>query len=163
MTQNTLANVSSTVFDPEYTGLLGELGNVRSRVEAARITADLSSVAKDVTAALRGPGLMDTDDEDTGRDPVAWADITTYLLRISLALSYGTYDTAGWDEQDDAAEWKALSEAVDRAKFTAAWSPIAAALAEKTVPAEVGAKPRLRRFAVDQTLAVARAVTGANW
>lgn len=160
MPNSTLVKVAGT--DPAYTGLLGELRKATSRVEAARLTVELASVADDLSAALLEVGY-DEADEGTSGDPIAWKDINTHLIRISLALSFGTFDTADCDDLDDTAEWNLLSEADDRAEFAAAWEPIKEQLTARTVPAEGEDKPELREFAVAQVLAVADAVINACW
>jgi hypothetical protein len=155
MSNSTLVQVTSA--DPAYTGYLGELRDAGTRAEAARLTAYLSSVADDLSAALLDIGPVDSADEDTSCDPLAWAEVATQLLRVSLALSVGTLDTADWDDDGDKDDWKRLSDSHTRAAFTAAWLPVKEKLTARA------ARGELRKFAVTQILAVAGAVIGAGW
>ena len=157
-----LATITGST-DPAYNGYLGELRDARTRQEAAQIVSLLASVADGLSKAIMEAGPVEVEDENTNRDPLAWAEVATQLTRMSLALNNGVLEIDSlWDNEDEY-DWQDVSYATNRRQFAAAWSDIKKGLLARTVAGEDGKGPELRPFAVTQVLAVADAVMDARW
>jgi hypothetical protein len=119
---------------------LARLRESTTRELAAEHAQSLARTADHIAAALTGtPGTT----PDTGRDPLAWTDLATYLTRLALALHGGRISPEDrWETSDgDYGEWEDLAAAVTRREFAAAWHPIKEIVQQLAAPVEDGDAP----------------------
>lgn len=140
---------------------LAALRESTSRARAVHHVQALADAAIQIAAGLAGTPEAA---EDTALDPVAWADIATYLLRLAVALAgdtVGPEDTWEFSEADRG-DWEDLAGATSRAEFAAAWYPIREHL-RALAAYENGDGLLLRAFTVTQVTSVAASVIDAHW
>jgi hypothetical protein len=142
-----------------YLTHLDALAGAETRLEAAAHLQSMAAAAGQVAAALAGTPEAAP---DTVRDPLAWTDLATYLIRLAQALHFGErmdfsveFGSEGWDDLAGAA--------VTRTGFAAAWQPMREDLLELAGLSAQDSDPPLRAFTVVQVIRAAAAVTDASW
>ena len=140
---------------------LAALRESTSRARAVHHVQALADAADQIAAGLTGTPEAA---EDTALDPLAWTDIATYLIRLTVALRGGTAgpeDTWEFSEADRG-DWEDLAAAPGRVEFAAAWYPIREHLRALAAYAD-GEGLVLRAFTVAQVTSAAAAVIDAHW
>lgn len=141
---------------------IDDLRTAGSRADAARIVGALAAAADGLSREIIAAGPADPSDEDTARDPLAWAEIATQLTRMSAALNNGVIHVEDMWENELKYEWADLAHTTTRREFAAAWAVIKEKLSAKADSDDSDA-PQLREFAVTQVIAVAAAVMDGRW
>jgi hypothetical protein len=146
---------------------LARLRESRDRGEAVVHALALAGAAGRITAALRG---APPEEADAGTDPLAWADLCTYLTRLGCALGDdGVICPARWeaDEQEafdgDEDAWRDLADAVTPGEFAAAWYPIEQDIRARVASCLHGSPGPLRAFTVGAVIQAAAAIIDAPW
>jgi len=148
---------------------LARLREATSRNKAAEYANSLAAAADRIAAALSGAAETAP---DTVTDPLAWADLSTFLARLSMALRGANVipdDILDANDCPDYDSWEHLAQAMGRREFAAAWYPIGqylrlhAGLDGSTGDDGDEDAPELRAFTVAQVIRAAAAIIDAPW
>jgi hypothetical protein len=141
---------------------LARLREARDRCETVVHTAALADAAGRIAAALRG---APPEAADAGTDPLAWADLCTYLTRLGCALDGGgTVSPAQWEADEpeafdgDQDAWHDLADAATPGEFAAAWYPIQQNIRDRAASRPDGSPGLLRAFTVGAVIQAAAAI-----